>query len=79
MHKDLQLRIWDYLRRLEQLPGKIIFVAYPLAFDYPFVNYYLNKFAGRNPFGFAAIDIRSYAMGLRGRNYQQSGITKKIF
>jgi DNA polymerase III alpha subunit (gram-positive type) len=64
----------DYLSWLMKLPGKVIFVAYPLAFDYPFVNYYLRKFTGTNPFGFAAIDIRSYAMGLRGKDYRHSGI-----
>ncbi len=56
-----------------KLPGRPIFVGYPLAFDYPFVSYYLNHFAGNNPFGFAAIDIRSYAMGLRGKDYRHSG------
>lgn len=72
----------DYLDWLLQLPGKIIFVAYPLTFDYPFVSYYLNRFAGKNPFGFAAIDIRSYAMGLRGKDYRQSGMNylpKRLF
>jgi len=38
------------------------------------VSYYLNRFGGNNPFGFGAIDIRSYAMGLRGKDYQHSGI-----
>ncbi len=64
----------DYLLWLEQLPGRIIFVAYPVAFDFPFVSYYLNRFAGKNPFGFSAIDIRSYAMGLRGKDYRHSGV-----
>jgi DNA polymerase III alpha subunit (gram-positive type) len=64
----------DYLEWLEQLPGRIIFVAYPLAFDYPFVTYYLRKFTDKNPFGFSAIDIRSYIMGLRGKDYRHSGI-----
>lgn len=71
-----------YRQWLEELPGRIIFVAFPLAFDFPFVNYYLNRFAGRNPFGFASIDIRSYAMGLRGSNYRRSGkvyLPKRFF
>lgn len=71
-----------YRQWLEELPGRIIFVAYPLAFDYPFVSYYLQRFAGKNPFGFAAIDIRSYAMGLRGRDYRHSGtnyLPKRFF
>lgn len=50
----------------EQLPGKPIAVAWPDAFDFGFVNYYCHRFAGRNPLGFAACDIRSYANGLAG-------------
>lgn len=75
--KDLQSPIdamQAYHQWLTELPGRIIFVGYPLAFDYPFVAYYLEKFAGDNPFGFAAIDIRSFAMGLRGKKYSHSGV-----
>lgn len=50
----------------EQLPGKPIAVAWPDAFDFAFVNYYCWRFASRNPLGFAACDIRSYANGLAG-------------
>jgi len=50
----------------EALRGKPIAVAWPAAFDFAFVNYYLHRFAGRNPLGFAACDIRSYANGLAG-------------
>lgn len=64
----------DYLSWLQKLPGRIIFVAYPLTFDYPFVSHYLKKFTGKNPFRFSAIDIRSYAMGLLGKDYRHSGI-----
>lgn len=72
----------DYRIWLEQLPGRIIFLAYPVAFDYPFGSYYLRRFAGKNPFGLNAIDIRSYIMGLRGKNYRQSGtnyLPKRFF
>jgi DNA polymerase III alpha subunit (gram-positive type) len=71
-----------YCKWLKQLPGQIIFVGYPLAFDYPFVNYYLHRFADDNPFGFSGIDIRSFAMGFRGKNYRQSGksyLPKRFF
>jgi len=64
------------------LPGRPIFVAYPLAFDYPFVSYYLNRFAPSNPFGFAGIDIRSFIMGMRGKNYRNSSkhyLPKRFF
>ncbi|HVV68294.1 MAG TPA: 3'-5' exoribonuclease [Gammaproteobacteria bacterium] len=62
-----------YQRWLKQLPGKIIFVAYPAAFDFNFVNYYLQRFVGENPFGFAVIDIRSYVMGMQNLPYRKAG------
>lgn len=49
-----------------ELPGKPVAVALPAAFDFAFVNYYCHRFAGRNPLGFACLDIRSYANGLSG-------------
>lgn len=51
---------------VEGLPGKPRAAAWPAGFDYPFVLYYLHRFAGRNPLGIACIDIRSYANGLAG-------------
>jgi len=44
--------------------AKLIAVAWPAAFDFAFVNYYCHRFGGRNPLGFACLDIRSYANGL---------------
>lgn len=56
----------DFARWCDQLPGKSIAVAWPAAFDFAFVNYYCHRYAGRNPLGFACLDIRSYANGLAG-------------
>lgn len=47
---------------------KLIAVAWPAAFDFAFVNYYCHRFTGRNPLGFACVDIRSYANGLFGHS-----------
>jgi hypothetical protein len=63
----------EYLAWLKSLPGRIIFVGYPIAFDFTFVNEYLLRFTGENPFGFAVIDMRSYMMGLRGKSFRESG------
>jgi 3' exoribonuclease, RNase T-like len=53
-----------YLAWLKSLPGKPVFVAYPAAFDFMFVCWYLNRFTGENPFGWHALDIKSFAMSL---------------
>jgi ribonuclease T len=46
-------------------PGlKPIFVGFNASFDWMFVNDYFERFLGRNPFGHAALDIKSYYMGL---------------
>lgn len=62
----------DYCAWLKKLPGKIIFVGFPVVFDFPFVNYYLQRFTGENPFGFASIDVRSYGMGLQNLTYRKA-------
>jgi len=41
-----------------------IFAGFNAPFDWMFVNDYFHRFLGRNPFGYAAIDIKSYYMGL---------------
>lgn len=42
---------------------KPVFVGLNAPFDWSFVNYYFHRFIGRNPFGFAALDIKAYYMG----------------
>jgi DNA polymerase III alpha subunit (gram-positive type) len=52
---------------VDELPGKQrdkVAVAWPAAYDFAFVNWYAHRFVGRNPLGFACVDIRSYANGL---------------
>lgn len=41
-----------------------IFAGFNAPFDWMFVNDYFHRFLGHNPFGYAAIDIKSYYMGL---------------
>lgn len=40
-----------------------VFVGFNAAFDWSFINYYFHKFLDKNPFGFAALDIKSFYMG----------------
>lgn len=68
-----QLAIRRYLAWLKALPGKPVFVAYPSAFDFPFVYWYLMEFTGENPFGYAVIDIKTYAMALLRQPYRACG------
>lgn len=51
---------------VDALPGKPVFAGYPASFDFMFTIWYLHRFAGRNPFSFAALDLKSLALGLLG-------------
>jgi 3' exoribonuclease, RNase T-like len=61
-----------YVAWLRGLPGKPVFVAYPAAFDFMFVYWYLMRFVGENPFGFSALDIKTYAMAVLKKGYRES-------
>ena len=62
----------EYVAWLKALPGKPVFVAYPAAYDYLFVYWYLIRFAGESPFSHSALDIKTYAMALLGTEYRAS-------
>ena len=40
----------------------LVFVAYPAVFDFSFVHWYMMHFVGRDPFGYYALDLKTYAM-----------------
>jgi hypothetical protein len=61
-----------YVVWLKSLPGRPVFVAYPAAYDFMFVYWYLIRFAGESPFSHSALDIKSYAMALLGSEYRES-------
>lgn len=62
----------QYASWLKSLPGRPVFVAYPAAFDFMFVYWYLIRFAGESPFSHSALDIKTYAMAMLKRNYRDS-------
>lgn len=64
-----------YLTWLKALPGRPVFVAYPAAFDFLFLYWYLIRFTGESPFSHSALDIKTYAMALLRTDYRSS--TKK--
>jgi hypothetical protein len=61
-----------YVEWLKGLPGQPVFVAYPAAFDFLFVYWYLIRFAGESPFSFSALDIKTYAMAMLKTEYRES-------
>lgn len=61
-----------YVEWVESLPGKPVFVAFPAGFDFTWVFWYMMRFAGRSPFGWAALDIKTLGFALTGRPYRKS-------
>lgn len=51
-----------------------VFVGFNAAFDWMFVADYFDRFLGRNPFGHAALDIKSYTMGMAGITWAQTSM-----
>jgi DNA polymerase III epsilon subunit-like protein len=51
-----------------------VFVAFNAAFDWMFVNDYFHRYLGRNPFGHAALDVKSLYMGLSGVPWTQTSM-----
>lgn len=70
-----QAAMTQYANWLETLPGMPVFVGYPAAFDFMFVYWYLIRFAGRSPFSFSALDMKTMAMVMLRKDYRRS--TKK--
>lgn len=49
-----------------------VFVGFNAAFDWSFINYYFHRYLGENPFGFAALDIKSMYMGAARSSWSQT-------
>ena len=59
-----------YARWLQQLPGRVVMVGLPAAWDFMWVYWYLQTFFGDSPFGHSALDTKSYAMAVVKRPYR---------
>ena len=73
--KDLELpepAMTRYVTWIKSLDGKPVFVAYPAAYDFMFVYWYLMKYVGESPFSHSALDIKSFAMAVLKSNYRDS-------
>ncbi len=53
---------------------KPLFLAFNAPFDWMFVNEYFHRYLGRNPFGHAALDIKSYFMGMEDVSWAETSM-----
>ncbi|MEO7348439.1 MAG: 3'-5' exonuclease [Terrimesophilobacter sp.] len=51
-----------------------VFVGFNAAFDWMFVCDYFERFLARNPFGHAALDIKSFYMGKAGGSWAETSM-----
>jgi len=64
---------------LEQSEGRIpVFVGFNACFDWSFVNWYFYRFLGENPFGYTALDIKSYYMGRLGSSWEETKSSRML-
>ena len=68
----------DYDRWLRSLPGRPVFVAYPLLFDMMFVYWYQLRFVGASPFGHSGIDIKTMAYTALGLHSYRSATKRNM-
>ena len=58
------LKLEQWLNQLCSADQKVVFVGLNAPFDWSFINYYFHKYSGANPFGFTALDMKAYYMGV---------------
>ncbi|MGM3216555.1 3'-5' exonuclease [Pseudomonas sp. PhalM4] len=56
-----QFKAW--VESLAEDDQTVVFVGFNASFDWSFVNYYFHQYLGENPFGIAALDIKSMYFG----------------
>lgn len=63
----------SFVAWLDALPGRPVAVAAPAGFDFTFTYWYLIRFAGRSPFSFSCVDVKSVVMSLLNKPYHKCG------
>lgn len=69
---EAMTRFAAWLEEIRSASDRLVFVGLNAPFDWSFVNYYFHRFAGANPFGFSALDIKAYYMGATGLRWDET-------
>jgi hypothetical protein len=73
--QDPEAAMKNYLVWLSGLPGRAVFVGFPASWDFMWVYWYLVRYTGQRPFRENAVDVRSYAMGMRKSLFKETSRT----
>ncbi|HEX7044982.1 MAG TPA: exonuclease [Burkholderiales bacterium] len=62
----------EYLKWVQELPGRPVFLGWPASWDFMWIYWYLVRYTGERPFRENALDVRSYAMGMRRSTFHMT-------
>lgn len=71
----------DAMGQFDAWVGKVangawpVFVGFNAPFDWMFVADYFERYVGRNPFGYTALDIKAFAMGRLGSTWADTSMS----
>ena len=72
----------DAMRHFASWVGEVVpqghrpvFVGFNAPFDWMFVADYFERYVGRNPFGYTALDIKAFAMGRLGCTWAETSMS----
>ncbi|MBU86221.1 3'-5' exonuclease [Alcanivorax sp.] len=66
----------EWLESVRSNNKETVFVGLNAPFDWSFINYYFHKYMNNNPFGFTAVDIKAYFMGVFGCSWKETRSSK---
>jgi DNA polymerase III epsilon subunit-like protein len=72
---DAMRHFADWVAEVVPEGGRPVFVGFNAAFDWMFVADYFERYVGRNPFGYSALDIKAFAMGRLGSSWAETSMS----
>jgi DNA polymerase III epsilon subunit-like protein len=70
--EEAMTRFEAWLQEVTPDGSRPLFVALNAPFDWMFVSDYFHRYLGRNPFGYVALDIKAFYMGLTGVSWEET-------
>ncbi|KAA1144474.1 3'-5' exonuclease [Citrobacter portucalensis] len=61
---DAMVQFKSWINSIANDDETVVFVGFNASFDWSFINYYFHRYVGDNPFGIAALDIKSMYFGM---------------
>ena len=71
--KEAMQKVAEWVRSVTPRGHRPVQVAWPSSFDFMWTHWYFMHFLGSDPFGHSGVDIRSFAMGRTGLDFEDCG------